>query len=249
VIRSIDHIVILVRELETAIADYTALGFTVAPGGEHTGGATHNALVAFADGSYLELIAFRREAPDHHWWPKVAAGPGLIDYALLPDDIAADVAAARERGLDIAGPFDGGRVRPDGVRIAWQTARPLAPELPFLCADVTPRDLRVPSGRFTQHPCGAIGIASLSVAVADLAASAARYRALLGVDAADAEASFRLNEAQILLVNGGAGDAAEQLASRGEGPMALALRVPGLSTPRTLDREQAHGARLTLVPA
>ncbi|PMP81392.1 MAG: VOC family protein, partial [Roseiflexus castenholzii] len=61
-ITCIDHIVILVRDLLAAIDDYTALGFTVTPGGVHADGATHNALVAFVDGGYLELIAFRREA-------------------------------------------------------------------------------------------------------------------------------------------------------------------------------------------
>ena len=61
----LDHLVILVRDLESAIADYTALGFTVQRGGTHADGATHNALVGFADGSYLELIAFLKPAPAH----------------------------------------------------------------------------------------------------------------------------------------------------------------------------------------
>ena len=67
-LKGIDHVVILVKNLDQAVADYTQLGFNVVPGGEHTDGATHNALVAFADGSYLELIAFKREAPEHRWW-------------------------------------------------------------------------------------------------------------------------------------------------------------------------------------
>ena len=67
VIRAIDHIVILVTDLQTAIDDYRALGFTVTFGGEHADGNTHNALVPFADGSYFELIAFKHEAPNHRW--------------------------------------------------------------------------------------------------------------------------------------------------------------------------------------
>ncbi|MER3459556.1 MAG: hypothetical protein C4309_13850, partial [Chloroflexota bacterium] len=46
---ALDHIVILVRDLAKAIEDYTALGFTIIPGGEHQGGASHNALIAFAE--------------------------------------------------------------------------------------------------------------------------------------------------------------------------------------------------------
>ncbi len=64
-IKGIDHVVILVKDLAQATADYTELGFTVVPGGEHSDGASHNALIAFADGSYIELFAFKREAPEH----------------------------------------------------------------------------------------------------------------------------------------------------------------------------------------
>lgn len=35
-IQGIDHAVILVNDLDVAIANYTDLGFTVIPGGEHT---------------------------------------------------------------------------------------------------------------------------------------------------------------------------------------------------------------------
>ena len=51
-IRAIDHIVILVNDLQAAIDDYAALGFSVAPGGTHADGATHNALIIFADDTY-----------------------------------------------------------------------------------------------------------------------------------------------------------------------------------------------------
>src|SRR5262245_23920283 len=142
-IRAIDHIVILVNDLAAASADYAAIGFTVTPGGEHTGGATHNALIAFADDTYLELIAFKRAEPGHRWWRHAALGEGLVDFALLPSATADDIAAARERGVAYAGPADGGRLRPDGQQIAWQLGMPPTPDLPFLCGDVTPRALRV----------------------------------------------------------------------------------------------------------
>src|SRR5689334_10845523 len=145
-ISRVDHIVILVKELEAAVRDYTELGFTVVPGGEHTGGASHNALVAFADGSYLELIAFKRGAPEHRWWRFAALGEGIIDFALLPDNIEEDIAAIHRRGLPFLGPEPGGRLRPDGQKLRWQIGSPTSPDLPFLCADVTPRELRVPSG-------------------------------------------------------------------------------------------------------
>lgn len=53
----IDHVVIAVSDLARAVADYRALGFTVLEGGVHASDATHNALIGFADGTYLELLA------------------------------------------------------------------------------------------------------------------------------------------------------------------------------------------------
>jgi catechol 2,3-dioxygenase-like lactoylglutathione lyase family enzyme len=248
-IHAIDHIVILVTDLAAAVDDYTALGFTVTPGGEHTGGATHNALVIFADDTYLELIAFKRPAPEHQWYRQATIGEGLIDFALLPTAIEADLAAARERGLAIEGPFAGGRLRPDGQQVAWQTGRASTPDLPFLCGDVTPRVLRVPDGAARRHANGVDGIARLTVAVADLGASVTRYRALLGAaerDVAPGTASFALGDAALILATPDAGspELSEQLRDRGEGPFALVLRGAGRDA--TLDRRLTHGARIDL---
>jgi catechol 2,3-dioxygenase-like lactoylglutathione lyase family enzyme len=253
-IRAIDHIVILVNDLAATVADYTALGFTVTPGGEHTGGATHNALVVFADDAYLELIAFKRPAPEHHWYRNSALGEGIIDFALLPTTIDADLAAARERGLAIEGPFPGGRLRPDGQQVAWQSGRAPTPDLPFLCADVTPRELRVPAGAARTHANGVTGIASLTIAVADLGVSVARYRALLGTAERESTlsnlsaATFALGDTAIMLATP-ADDSdtplRARLASRGEGPFALALC--GADQDVTFDIRLAHGARMELV--
>jgi hypothetical protein len=237
-IHAIDHMVILVHDLAAATNDYASLGFTVTPGGVHADGATHNALVALADGSYLELIAFRREAPDHIWWRYVAEGEGLIDFALLPGAIDDDIAAARMLGLDIAGPFSGGRERPDGVRIAWKTARLATPDLPFLCSDVTPRDLRVPTGAARLHCNGATGIARVLVATRDPAVSAARYRALLGIEGTTVAegVSFQLGASAIVLI-------ALNERHRREGPCALEL-CGGASV--DLDPAITHGVPIRL---
>ena len=69
-LQNIDHIVIVVRDLARASADYARAGFTVTPGGEHTGGATHNALITFADGAYLELLAFKVPGKTEHRWDR-----------------------------------------------------------------------------------------------------------------------------------------------------------------------------------
>lgn len=185
----LDHLVILVPDLEQAIRDHTALGFTVQPGGTHSEGSTHNALIGFADGSYLELIAFLQPDPAHRWYRHQEAGQfGLIDFALSPADIRLTIDATRAPtkgqppafdGGSYEGPFKGGRERPDGERLAWEIALPPGGDLPFLCSDVTPRSLRVREGQVRAHANGVQGVASLTVLVADLDASLARYRVLL----------------------------------------------------------------------
>src|SRR5262249_5090781 len=93
-LRSIDHIVILVRDLAQRPGASERLGFPATPGGEHTGGATHNALITFADGAYFELIAFKerdKEQP-HRWWRQLAYGEGIVDYCLRGDDVGSEAA-------------------------------------------------------------------------------------------------------------------------------------------------------------
>lgn len=259
---NLDHLVILVPELATAIADYSALGFTVVPGGTHADGATHNALVVFADGSYLELIAFLRDAPGHHWGGHAARGhSGFIDFALLPlPDVATVVAHAAARGLAYRGPIDGGRLRPDGVRLAWQMGMPPTPDLPFLCGDVTPRALRVPEGALRQHANGVTGVASLTVAVSDITTARAHHAALLGqpgellplTGLGLAQARFSLGAVDLLLAApaaGAHGPAAQALhgalGGRHGGVIGLALHGPAAAM---LPQTRTHGAPIEIVP-
>jgi catechol 2,3-dioxygenase-like lactoylglutathione lyase family enzyme len=180
----IDHIVIMVDDLAQAIDNYTTLGFTVLHGGKHPGNPTHNALIVFADGAYIEIIALSPgdDTPMTTRLRKwVAAKPGLVDFALLPQDIEADAVAVRQRGLDIEDPQPGGRLRPDGVQVDWKTCNLAGSGLPFFCADVTPRSLRVPEGEACQHPNGVLGVVDLTIAVTNLKGSTDQYQALLGV--------------------------------------------------------------------
>lgn len=231
---ALDHVVIVVASLAQAVADYRSAGFTVVEGGRHPGRNTANALIVFDDGSYLELIAYSAPSPEERWWRVLdAAGEGLVDFALWPDDIDAAVAAARERGLAELAAVPGARHRPDGVRIAWQSARQQRHDLPFLCADVTPRSLRVPEGEVRRHANGARGVAGVQVAVHDVDASLARYRMLLGDDAALAGGRVRLRGCTVELQ-------AQPGRARGEGPVSITL--DGWRDGFAVDPALTHGA-------
>ena len=174
VIRMLDHVAFVARDLAAAAEEYRGRGLTVTPGGEHADGSTHNVLVAFANGAYLELISFLRPAPQHRWWRYADSG-GFADFAVLSDDLDADVAALGT--LVTRRPEEGGRIRPDGVRLRWRTAV-LTPPLPFLIEDLTPRDRRVPSGEAARHPNGTTGIASVVVGCRDLVSAELAYARL-----------------------------------------------------------------------
>jgi hypothetical protein len=173
-LKMLDHVVYVARDLTDAIKDHQRKGFTVTPGGEHAGGVTHNALVCFADGSYVEIVAFRRPDPSHRWWSHATHG-GFADFAVLSDDLAQDASALN--GLVMREAAEGGRTRPDGVSLGWRVAFLRAP-LPFLIEDLTPRDLRVPAGDAARHANGATGIARVVVAARDEHATRANYERL-----------------------------------------------------------------------
>src|SRR5260370_504805 len=240
------------RPPRSTLFPYTTLFRSVAIGGRHPGRTSHNALVVFADGAYLEIIAWTAPAPEERWYRTLRDhGEGLVDFALLPPNTPPAPAQARRPGLDtLVGPVDGGRVRPDGAQLLWQPARHATPDLPFLCGDVTPRALRVPEGSVREHPNGALGVASLTVAVHDLDASLDRYRALLGpglpLQRLDNQGARLALPGVDLLLQGAqalaASDALRQrLATRGEGPCALTLRQRPGAPAQPLDLAASHG--------
>jgi catechol 2,3-dioxygenase-like lactoylglutathione lyase family enzyme len=256
-LQGIDHIVIAVRDLAAASADYAALGFTVTPGGEHTGGATHNALISFADGSYFELIAFREpdRPQEHKWWGRFAKGEGTVDFALLADEVAAQAARLGAAGIAVEGPVDGGRLRPDGQQIAWRNLglNARSAPLPFVIEDVTPRELRVPLHPATAHPLGVTGIAGLTLLVADLDQAAEPFAALLGTPGEPAPFDIpgvlraqRYATDTYWIDLAEADQAADELqkhiAERGAAPYVIVLAATEPVEPLPLD--QTHGARI-----
>jgi hypothetical protein len=263
----IDHIVIGVRDLSQASADYAAAGCIVTPGGEHTGSRrTHNALIAFADATYLELLAYHDpDTPrdDDPWWQRLTHGEGFLDFALRMDDATAEASTLQSRGVTVRGPFTGGRERPDGQRVAWRSleVEGMGP-MPFLIEDLTPRRLRIPDGAATEHPLGVARLLALALVVEDLEASAASFAALLGsagvplaapMDGVDAALRFTIgpHTIDVLTPTGPESVPGRVLGARGPAPYALILGATDTSsnTAKTLPLAQTHGARISMVGA
>jgi hypothetical protein len=260
VLRKIDHIVVVVRDLERAMADYRTAGFTVNFGGEHLAGATHNALISFADGTYFELIAFKQpDLPsEHRWHERLQKGEGLVDYAVLSDNLDEEAARIEVARLPIRGPVDGGRQRPDGQRIAWRSfvlgnsvGRNV---LPFVIQDTTARDLRVPGGAAARHRLPITRVAGLSLVVGNIQSAVAELSSALGssaraIDPKDehAAALFTIGDQWLEIVHPGSidTDAGRRLATLGEGPYEVVLSA-GDAAPGDGDllSGDLHGARI-----
>jgi catechol 2,3-dioxygenase-like lactoylglutathione lyase family enzyme len=251
----IDHVVIVVEELESAIASYSSAGFTVVRGGKHPIG-THNALIAFTDGSYFELIAFLKSNTGHPWQTALDKGGGIIDFCMRTDDLTADVESMRRAGAKIGDPSPLTRERPDGYRLSWMLAIPEPPfngQVPFLIKDDTPRDERVPRER--SHSNGAIGIRTLAVAVNDPGVTSLYYARVLGrpgapIERPDLEAAgvtFTIgpNEVQLLASKSENGPLARWIRDHGQSAFEVVLANAGIGA--TLpDPALLHSARVRL---
>ena len=237
----LDHLVILVQDLNEATRDYEGLGFRVTRGGEHADGLTRNVLVPFRDGTYLELVSFihPEDGRDNVWgWRKFLPHEGLIDYCAASDGIREDVERLRGLGFDVDGPTGGGRQLPDGREIRWRSAS-IGQEgraLPFLIEDVTPRERRVPGGSSTSHPNGATGMTGLDISVPDAREAAKSLAALTGTTSDP----LKLGTCELVL--------AEPDGQQRTGPAAVMLSTAKPDNAGELDRRSAHGVRFALTP-
>lgn len=221
-ITGIDHIVIAALSLERAMETWRALGFSVVEGGRHPYGS-YNALIGFADGSYIELLGFYEESPDHVWWDLLhERGGGLIDFCMSTHDIGADHAAFRARGVECSDLIEGGRARPDGFQVKWinnKVEGDWQGLIPFIIEDVTPRAERLP--RQTAHANGVTGIDGISLATGDVARFAGVMSAVTGT-ASETVKDEELQAAGLRLTVGA--HTLEYLAPAGEaGPLAAHL--------------------------
>ncbi|MCS7325430.1 MAG: VOC family protein [Anaerolineae bacterium] len=225
----LDHVVVLVADLESAVNEWAAHGFTVTPGGIHADGQTHNALIGFADGSYVELIAFRVPNPSHRW-ARYRNFWGLIDICFCASPLLHTVQQLRALGVAFTEPTEGGRMRPDGVVLRWRASFPERGDLglPFLIEDLTPRELRVPHGNGALHANAARGIAQVRIGVLDLHAAQPAFDALLGKPEELPNARvYHLAGCSVWLHQPSAGSPdADWLARRGAGPLAITFAAP-----------------------
>ena len=172
----VDHVTICGSDLAKLQEAFAGLGLMADYGGPHASGGTHMAVLGMEDGSYVELVAPVKAgaATDSGWSKLMLANAGACAWALGSSDIQKDVDALRKAGFSVDGPFPGGRKKPDGKVLEWQTAA-LGSEqagalLPFMIQDGTSREWRVqPSASAKQMGLSGIRIVVLGVPDLDAA--------------------------------------------------------------------------------
>jgi catechol 2,3-dioxygenase-like lactoylglutathione lyase family enzyme len=182
---TLDHVVIIVNDLDESITHFRSLGFQVQAGGKN--GPLHNALILFKDGTYIELTTtvssmvrglFRvlHSIGLLSLWEKLRptltqrflfwlGGPiGLIDVCLRCDDLDKTLANMREQGVPVTDTQLFSRMRPDGEVASWRLAAPVNRRLPFFIEDITPVHVRVPSKEACEHENAVVGMSSIVMA-------------------------------------------------------------------------------------
>lgn len=246
-INRIDHVMICVPDLPQGIERYHQMGFNIYPGGTHPGRGTHNA-IAFLQRDYVELLAIRDQAEHqatnrHGSWGAdlaefIAAGGGIRYIVLQSDDLAADVAAMRSRGVEVSEAIEGGRRTPAGQQLRWKAAM-LGPRNPlpvFFIEHLTPLEERrkqVPVAG--NHPNGVYTLERAYIVSRDALASAAIYANVLGMPRPPLQrgtvimsdmAVFQLGQTGLGIVQPyAAGPGADALERRGPGPFQALYRT------------------------
>ena len=242
----IDHVMICVPDLAHGIDTYRKIGFDVQPGGAHPGRGTHNA-IAFNDEDYLELLSVHdpiEYAARNRSGGLVAyleRGGGFRYVAVQSNDLAADVTAMRERGIDVSDVVDGERRTPGGRTLRWKAAT-LGPDNPlpiFFVEHLTPIAERRPQGSGAgRHPNGALRVDRVYIAVADVGREADVYGRVLGMPAPKIQrgavikadmAVFDLGPTGLTVAEPKEpGPAAESLEHRGPGPFQALYRTSSM---------------------
>jgi len=186
-LKGLDHLVVAVRDLDAAAAEWAALGFTLSPRGlhsAHVGSANHTMM--FGE-DYLELLTVLVPQPHNQALRNfLARREGLERAAFHTTDAAAGAEALRALGIDATGPLHFGRPvpMPDGTEaearfsvFRWPPSCYPGGLGIFACQHHTPDAVWVPSLR--KHANGVTRIRRALAATDDPAGAAARLAAAI----------------------------------------------------------------------
>lgn len=196
----IGHVLIQVPHLETAIRQYREMGFQVVPGG--VPGKTHNALIYFKDGSFLELFSTNHGKVINTllrimvkiiglWNPSYSSRlarylpgqEGLRDYAFdsVPGALYQEnIDKLLKNGLKLSKPRPKSRIEHHGIKLKWTLCCPESVRLPFLMSEYQPNPII--KMQDTSHANGASAIQEIMISTSEWNKAYEEYTLLLGIE-------------------------------------------------------------------
>ncbi|HLN10973.1 MAG TPA: VOC family protein [Xanthobacteraceae bacterium] len=197
----LDHVVVLVRDLDAAADRWRRLGFTLSPRGIHSAHMGTGNYTVMLGVDYVELLGIVADTPynarSREW---LTTRQGLERAALRTNDAAAGVAELAAHSIAGVGPLDFGRpVRlPDGTStearfrvFQWPPDEAPAGLRIFACQHLTPEMVWIPA--LQAHPNTARRIRRVEVLSADPAAAARHLARLIdGIAGEAADGSWQV---------------------------------------------------------
>jgi hypothetical protein len=183
-IQGVDHVVLVVRDLDGARGTFERMGFTLTPRGHHTIGSQNHCVMFGQD--YIELLTSPAENPhpSRQYYTEFArAGDGLAGIALKSANAKGAYTELLWAGfqphdvLEFSRPVE----LPGGAREArFRVVQPRPGSTPggrvFVCEHLTP-DV-VWQAKYQRHANGATGLAAVAIVCDDPARTAQPYERL-----------------------------------------------------------------------
>lgn len=186
----VDHVPFAVDDIESGIDLFESIGLPMERGGTHPDAGTENALLTLPDGTYLEAIAPTSDEPElwGEFFRRADPLAGPCAWIVETGSVHNECQRLIEHEVEIHGPSQGRRKRPDGSLVEWDLAF-LGPSenhlLPILLADRTPRKRRVPESTLYGSPVS--GIDRVVLGVEDLNAAVDRFQRLYRLPSPEAD--------------------------------------------------------------
>ncbi len=247
----VDHVVILINDIDAAQAAWSRLGFNLTPRGFHSIGTRNHCMMFGSD--YVELLSLVTPHPVTQYFSEfLAGGDGAAAFAFSTDDSLACWESLRAAGIEADAPVDFSRpVELEGGR---RDAKFRVTQLPvdatpgcrtFLCQHFTPELVWLPPHQ--RHPLGVTGIAGITIITDDIATTANAYAQVAGVSPATTAAGSQVRIGGFVIefepASAQRSHASAQALAGRSGPVigALHLKVDDLDTARrTLEAAGRH---------
>jgi catechol 2,3-dioxygenase-like lactoylglutathione lyase family enzyme len=196
----VDHVVVVVRDLDAAAAQWRKLGFTLSPRGTHSPQmGTGNYTIMFGE-DYLELLGVLQDTEQNKPTRELLGRrEGVERTAFTTDDAAAGAEDLKSRGLAPLGPVHFGRPvdLPNGQKsearfnvFRWPLTESPGGMRIFACQHLTRNTVWIPE--LQQHANGATHLATVEILSADPKRAAEHMSRLIDQPVSAADGAWRV---------------------------------------------------------